>query len=148
MCNINIKFGVTKYFTSAKHIYTKLLQTLCHRHSPVQCQSPYQCPVQSVLTVPQLDTAGQNRTVLHCNALSIYSTTVQGPPSLLVEGLLSKGATQSSFYLLVFFFGQSGEAYRWRICYQRCLPRLVFKEITKDLQNCQCVTFMLFKLKI
>ena len=25
-----------------------------------------------------------------------------------------------------FFFGQSGEAYRWRVCYQRGLPRLVF----------------------
>ena len=26
-----------------------------------------------------------------------------------------------------FFFRQSGEAYRWRVCYQRGLPRLVFK---------------------
>ena len=25
-----------------------------------------------------------------------------------------------------FFFWQSGEAYRWRVCYQRGLPRLVF----------------------
>ena len=24
------------------------------------------------------------------------------------------------------FFGQSGEAYRWRVCYQRGLPHLVF----------------------
>ena len=31
-------------------------------------------------------------------------------------------------YLFIFylFFGQSGEAYRWRVCYQRGLPRLVF----------------------
>ena len=26
------------------------------------------------------------------------------------------------------FFLQSGEAYRWRVCYQRSLPRLVFKD--------------------
>ena len=25
-----------------------------------------------------------------------------------------------------FFFGRNGEAYRWRVCYQRGLPRLVF----------------------
>ena len=32
------------------------------------------------------------------------------------------------FYLFFYFFifGQSGEAYRWRVCYQRGLPRLVF----------------------
>ena len=29
-------------------------------------------------------------------------------------------------YQLLFFFGQSGEARRWRVCYQRGLPRLVF----------------------
>ena len=29
-----------------------------------------------------------------------------------------------NFYL-IFFFGQSGEAYRWRVCYQRGLPHLV-----------------------
>ena len=28
--------------------------------------------------------------------------------------------------LVKFSIGQSGEAIRWRICYQRCLPRLVF----------------------
>ena len=27
-----------------------------------------------------------------------------------------------------FFFRQSGEAYRWRVCYQRGLPRLVLVE--------------------
>ena len=26
---------------------------------------------------------------------------------------------------ITFFLGQSGEAYRWRVCYQRSLPRLV-----------------------
>ena len=26
-----------------------------------------------------------------------------------------------------FFFGQSGEAYRWRVCYQQGLPRLVIR---------------------
>ena len=26
-----------------------------------------------------------------------------------------------------FFYGQTGEAYRWRVCYQRGLPRLVHK---------------------
>ena len=33
-------------------------------------------------------------------------------------------------YLILFifflFFGQSGEAYRWRVCYQQGLPRLVY----------------------
>ena len=28
-------------------------------------------------------------------------------------------------YLYIFFFLQSGEASRWRVCYQRGLPRLV-----------------------
>ena len=35
----------------------------------------------------------------------------------------------SQFFLSIFlsiFFGQSGEAYRWMVCYQRGLPRLVF----------------------
>ena len=34
-----------------------------------------------------------------------------------------------------FLFGQSGEAYRWRVCYQRGLPRLVLttKGIIHDL---------------
>ena len=27
-----------------------------------------------------------------------------------------------------FFFGKSGEVYRWRVCYQRGLPRLVLLE--------------------
>ena len=29
------------------------------------------------------------------------------------------------FFLFLFFSGQSGEAYWWRVCYQRGLPRLV-----------------------
>ena len=29
-------------------------------------------------------------------------------------------------FFCFFLFGQSGEAYRWRVCYQRGLPRLVF----------------------
>ena len=28
-------------------------------------------------------------------------------------------------HVTFFFYGQSGEAYRWRVCYQRGLPRLV-----------------------
>ena len=28
-----------------------------------------------------------------------------------------------------FFLGQSGEASRWRVCYQRGLPRLVLKQL-------------------
>ena len=31
-----------------------------------------------------------------------------------------------SYFFFIFFFGQSGEAYQWRVCYQRGLPRLVF----------------------
>ena len=30
---------------------------------------------------------------------------------------------------VTFFFGQSGEAYQWRVCYQRGLPRLVYHDI-------------------
>ena len=30
-----------------------------------------------------------------------------------------------SHVFFLFFFLQSGEACRWRVCYQRCLPRLV-----------------------
>ena len=30
-------------------------------------------------------------------------------------------------FIIIFFFGQFGEAYRWRVCYQRGLPRLVYK---------------------
>ena len=29
------------------------------------------------------------------------------------------------YFIFILFFGQSGEAYRWRVCYQRGLPRLV-----------------------
>ena len=32
-------------------------------------------------------------------------------------------------FLFYFFFGQSGEAFWWRVCYQRGLPLLVYKEI-------------------
>ena len=35
------------------------------------------------------------------------------------------GVTCHMYFLFFFFFGQSGEAYRWRVCYQRGLPRLV-----------------------
>ena len=33
--------------------------------------------------------------------------------------------TCHNFFLLLLFFGQSGEAYRSRVCYQRGIPRLV-----------------------
>ena len=33
---------------------------------------------------------------------------------------------RSKIYIYIFFFGQSGEASRWRVCYKRGLPRLVF----------------------
>ena len=32
-----------------------------------------------------------------------------------------------SHVIIFIFFGQSGEAYRWRVCYQWGLPRLVFR---------------------
>ena len=32
-------------------------------------------------------------------------------------------------HVIFFFFRQSGEAYRWRVCYQRGLPRLVTQGI-------------------
>ena len=32
-----------------------------------------------------------------------------------------------TFQKISLLFGQSGGAYRWRVCYQRRLPRLVFK---------------------
>ena len=31
-------------------------------------------------------------------------------------------------FFLFFFFRQSGEAYQWRVCYQRGLPRLVLTD--------------------
>ena len=31
---------------------------------------------------------------------------------------------------IYFFLGQLGEAYRWRVCYQRGLPRLVFFHVS------------------
>ena len=37
------------------------------------------------------------------------------------------------FFLLLFFFSQSGEAYRLRVCYQRGLPRLVFTQMNLNL---------------
>ena len=30
------------------------------------------------------------------------------------------------FFIYIFFYGQCGEASRWRVCYQRGLPRLVW----------------------
>ena len=33
----------------------------------------------------------------------------------------------SFFYFIIFFFGQIGEVYPWRVCYQQGLPRLVFR---------------------
>ena len=38
-------------------------------------------------------------------------------------------------HMYFFFFGQSGEAYRWRVCYQWSLPRLVLTKVafTKDI---------------
>ena len=38
------------------------------------------------------------------------------------------------FYFINFFFGQSGGASRWRVCYQRGLPRLVFEDIGKTVK--------------
>ena len=32
--------------------------------------------------------------------------------------------------LFIYFFGQSGEASRWRVCYQRGLPRLFILSFT------------------
>ena len=32
-------------------------------------------------------------------------------------------------HVTLFFFGQSGEAYCWRVCYQRGLPRLVLDKV-------------------
>ena len=38
---------------------------------------------------------------------------------------MSQVTCHMSFFYFYFFFGQSGEAYWWRVCYQRGLPRLV-----------------------
>ena len=35
-----------------------------------------------------------------------------------------------TIFIFYFFFGQSGEAYRWRVCYRRGLPRLVYSAVT------------------
>ena len=39
---------------------------------------------------------------------------------------MSHVACHVSIYLFIYFFGQKGGAYCWRVCYQRGLPRLVF----------------------
>ena len=36
-------------------------------------------------------------------------------------------------HVIFFFFGQSGEAYRWRVCYQWGLPRQVFRSLHKTI---------------
>ena len=38
---------------------------------------------------------------------------------------MSRVMCHMSHILFLIFFGQSGEAYWWRVCYQRGLPRLV-----------------------
>ena len=38
-------------------------------------------------------------------------------------------------HIFFLFFGQSGEAYRWRVCYQWGLPRLVSNTKTKSKSN-------------
>ena len=37
---------------------------------------------------------------------------------------------QFFFKFIYFFLGQLSEAYRWRVCYQRGLPRLVFFHVS------------------
>ena len=39
---------------------------------------------------------------------------------------MSRVTCHVSHVIFFIFFLQSGEAYRWRVCYQRGLPRLVF----------------------
>ena len=41
---------------------------------------------------------------------------------------MSRVRCQVSLFFF-FFFGQGGEAYRWRVCYQRGLPRLVYYQL-------------------
>jgi hypothetical protein len=53
-----------------------------------------------------------------------------------------------TIYLFIYlFFGKSGVAYRWRVCYQRGLPRLVFGYfcIGPTIRILQYITY-LFKL--
>ena len=41
-------------------------------------------------------------------------------------------------FFLLSFFGQGGEAYRWRFCYRRHLPRLVFfRLVWNTVSNCK-----------
>ena len=51
----------------------------------------------------------------------------------------------SQLFNLIFFFfflGQSGEAYQWRVCYQRGLPRLVLSDkIGKNLINLRNIPY-------
>ena len=46
-------------------------------------------------------------------------------------------------FFLFFLFGQSGEVYRWRVCYQRGLPRLVFRCIELSGMPLKCLSICL-----
>ena len=42
---------------------------------------------------------------------------------------------------VTFFFGQSGEAHWWRVCFQRGLTRLVYLEKAESFE--ECIRFIL-----
>ena len=51
-----------------------------------------------------------------------------------------------TFIVFVCFLGQSGEAYRWRVCYQRGLPRLIFLKAIYIFFLLVIILFLLFAL--
>ena len=52
------------------------------------------------------------------------------------------GVTCHMSHLFLFFFGQSGEAYWWRVCYQRGLPYLFSKYATKKQGSADCCSLV------
>ena len=49
-------------------------------------------------------------------------------------------------FIYLFFFGQSGEAYWWRVCYQRGLPRLVYENKALGGVLGACMVFVAMQL--
>ena len=49
-------------------------------------------------------------------------------------------------HVIFLFYGQRGEAYRWRVCYQRGLPRLVYLVDLGKTRGCSINTVVIHYL--
>ena len=52
---------------------------------------------------------------------------------------VSRVTCHISHLFFFIFFLQSGEAYRWRVCYKRGLPHLVFRVVTEIEEKCSFI---------